>query len=221
MNCAKCQYKMSFQERICRRCQYCAESDTYVSVDVPRRTRRGVQKLNLRIRFSYWISEKLECLHRTRDIPPVAQVMAGICPGLGQIFMGRFQEGLLYAIIIPVICLAALFSKLDTSSSLTLLGISFGIHVTSLFRLGTVGMRIGLFARVAVHGFLILTLAVLIYNPLSSTLMTYKPEFSTLRTSGLEYFFRSFWLFAGILTGAWLLGKFLSLVFSLPERRHS
>lgn len=221
MNCAKCQFKMAFQERVCRRCQYCQELDTYISTDAPRRSRNGIQKVRLRTRMLAVL--RLESLRfsRQRELSPNLVLAAGIVPGLGHILTGRLYEGLLYAAGVPALLLSALFSRLDASNSLTLMGLAFGLHVTSLFRLTAFSVETGFKGRLAAHLGIFIILSICLYAPLSSLLLSYKPEMTMDRTSGVEHFFGNFSTFVFILAGAWVLGQFLSLVFSLPEKKRT
>ncbi len=150
---------------------------------------------------------------------PNLVLAAGIVPGLGHILTGRLFEGLLYAVGVPALLMYALFSRLDPSNSLTLLGLAFGLHLTSLFRLTTFAVETGVVGRIAAHVGLFVILSIALYAPLSNLLLTYKPEMTMYRTSGAEHFFGSFWMFVVILAVAWIVGKFLSLVFALPEKK--
>lgn len=221
MNCSKCQFKMQFQERVCRRCQYCPELDTYISTEAPRRSRKRIQKVRLRtLALAVLRLESLR-FRRQRDLSPGVVMVAGIVPGVGHILTGRLYEGLLYAAGVPALLLSALFSRLDASNSLTLMGLAFGLHVTSLFRLTAFSVETGLIGRLTAHLGIFIILSICLYAPLSNLLLAYKPEMTTDRTSGVEHFFGNFALFVFILAGAWILGKFLSLLFSLPEKKRT
>jgi hypothetical protein len=220
MNCPRCQFKLPFRERICRRCQFCADLNTYVSTDAPRKSKRGVQRIS-RIHHVFSVIEMQSLrLNRRRDFHPNFLLLAGVIPGVGHMLSGRWKEGLLFIVVVPALIATALLSPADTTNSLTLLGLAAGLHVTSLFRL-TVLSKEGLFARVLGNAAILIVLLVIVYGPLTTTLMRLKPEFTTMRTYVPGQVISATGLMLMILVGSWILSKFLSLIFSLPEKKRT
>jgi uncharacterized membrane protein (DUF485 family) len=217
MNCPKCQLKMPFQERICRRCQYCVDLDRYVSTDAPRAIRRRLQRKPLRHVAMQALYPKM--LSYERRISPWVILVASIVPGIGHALLRRLPEALFFVVLVPSLALAALFSPVDATASLALLGLGFGLHVASIFRITSTSMHLGMSSRLGMHLALFALLAVFIYSPLGNLVLTYKPELTYQRSVPMEDINSGLLLAVGIFITSWALSGVVSLLLSRSEKR--
>lgn len=182
MKCLKCQYAMPFQERICRRCQYCAELDSYVRTEAPRASGAGVQQKRWHLVLRERLTPKSLKLRNQFRVSPVMVLVASVIPGLGQILLGRTLVGILGMVLTVGLIFIALFSSLSTEPSLVILGLAFGVHVATLFRTTSTAEQENWTSRAAGHLIIFGVLALLVYSPLSTLLRNWKPQYTYMRT---------------------------------------
>lgn len=226
MNCPKCQHRMEFRERVCRRCLYCAELDSYFSVEVPRSRRRGASRIGVLRNLRMRVLEQSTWARQQHELAPWLLLLVSVVPGVGHILSGRKIEGILTFAVVTGLVSYCLFSDILSSTAMPLLGIAYGLHIMSLLRM-TMKMDFSLPRRLALSLLFFLLLGVGIYTPLTDLMLTYKPEYVfEARYNGIPEFGNSVFVFSlpyimSAVIVAWLLGKFLSLVFSLPERKRT
>lgn len=181
MKCPKCQFAMPFQERICRRCQFCTELGGYVRTEVPRSASGRVERKGWVSMVVHFLTPRSLLLMEQRRVSQPMILVASTIPGLGQILLGRTVLGLLSMFVTLGLILTALFSPLRTEPSLVLLGLAFGIHVATVFRITTAAEGTSWTTRILTHLGVLAALALLLYSPLSDLLRNLKPQYTTYR----------------------------------------